>query len=148
MISPYRSRRVKYFRFSPFCVVSLIFVFFFCALFFTTIASARDIKLAWDSSNRADFYMLFYREQGEHYDYMRPAWEGSATQCRVINLDDDATYYLVVRAYNDFGESGDSNEVRYRDGGGGGGGGGCLISTTVDGFRVRKGPRMGTSIKL
>ena len=136
MISPYRSRRVKYFRFSPFCVVSLIFVSFFCALFFTAIASALDIKLAWDLSNSADGYRLFYREQGEHYDYMRPAWEGPATQCGVFNLEDDATYYFVVRSYNDYGESGDSNEAQYP--GGGGGGGGCLISTAVDGFRLTK----------
>jgi hypothetical protein len=139
MISPHRSRKVKYFRFSPYCVVSLIFVSFFCALFFTTIASARDIKLAWDASNSADGYRLFYREQGEQYDYMRPAWEGSATQCRVYNLEDDTTYYFVVRAYNDFGESGDSNEASYSGGsGGGGGGGGCMISTAVDGFRLTK----------
>jgi len=140
MISPYRSRRVKYFRFAPFCVVSLIFVSFFCALFFTAIASARDITLAWNASNRADGYRLFYREQGEHYDYMRPDWEGSDTKCRVINLDDDATYYFVIRAYNHFGESGDSNEARYpdRDRGGSGGGGGCLISTAVDGSREAK----------
>jgi hypothetical protein len=141
MISPYRSKRVKYFRFSPFRVVSLIFVSFFCALFFTAIASARDIKLAWNASDLADGYRLFYREQGEHYDYMRPDWEGSATQCRVFNLDDDATYYFVVRAYNYFGESGDSNECRsneYRYSGGGGGGGGCLISTAVDGSREAK----------
>jgi len=130
MISPYRSRRVKYFHFFPFCVVSLIFVSFFCALFFPAIASARDIKLAWNSSDLTDGYRLFYREQGKHYDYMRPDWEGSATKCKVINLDDDATYYFVVRAYNHFGESGDSNECRYSDGGGGGGG--CLISTAVD----------------
>jgi hypothetical protein len=134
MISPCRSRRVKYFRFSLFYGVSLIFVSFFCALFFTAIASARDIKLAWDSSNLADGYRLFCRERGEHYDYNWPAWEGSATQCKVFNLDDDATYYFVVRAYNDFGESGDSDEVRYPGKGGGGGGGGCFIATPVLGI--------------
>jgi hypothetical protein len=117
-----------------------VVVSFFSTLFFTAIASALDIKLAWNASYLADGYRLFCREQDDKYDYMRPHWEGSATQCTVFNLDDDATYYFVVRAYNDFGEIGNSNESRYPDidDGGGGSGGGCLIATAANGSRKAK----------
>ena len=36
---------------------------------------------------------------------------GKDTLYCTTRLDDDQIYYLICRAYNDFGESGDSNEV-------------------------------------
>ena len=73
---------------------------------------ALDITLAWDpSSSDVDGYKAFCREAGHTYDYSQPAWEGWETACTIYGLDDETTYYFVVRAYSDLGESGNSNEA-------------------------------------
>jgi hypothetical protein len=73
---------------------------------------ALDITLAWDpSTSGVDGYKAFYREAGYAYDYSQPAWEGWETTCTIYGLDDETTYYFVVRAYNELGESGNSNEA-------------------------------------
>jgi hypothetical protein len=73
---------------------------------------ALDITLAWDpSSSDVDGYKAFYREVGHTYDYSQPVWEGWETACTIYDLDDETTYYFVVRAYNELGESGNSNEA-------------------------------------
>ena len=73
---------------------------------------ALDVSLAWDpSSSDVDGYKAFCREAGQHYDYSQPAWGGWETTCTIYGLDDETSYYFVVRAYNDLGESGNSNEA-------------------------------------
>jgi len=73
---------------------------------------ALDITLAWDpSSSDVDGYRAFCREAGYTYDYSQPAWEGWETTCTIYGLDDETAYYFVVRAYNELGESGNSNEA-------------------------------------
>jgi hypothetical protein len=73
---------------------------------------ALDITLAWDSSSSdVDGYKTYYREAGHSYDYSLPAWEGWETTCTIYGLNDETTYYFVVRAYNELGESGNSNEA-------------------------------------
>lgn len=75
-------------------------------------ALAGDVRLRWDqSSGEVDGYRVFQRQKGEKYDYGNPAWEGSATRCTIYNLDEGFIHYLVVRAFNEYGESVDSNEV-------------------------------------
>ena len=70
---------------------------------------ALDMTLAWDpSSSDVDGYRAFYREAGHSYDYSQPAWEGWETACTIYGLDDETTYYFVVRAYNELGESGNN----------------------------------------
>jgi hypothetical protein len=56
-------------------------------------------------------YRVFSREEGHSYDYTNPSLEVAATSCD-INLDENKTYYFVVRAFDTKGfESGNSNEV-------------------------------------
>jgi len=72
--------------------------------------------LAWDPNSENDLagYRIFYREEGQSYNYEELAWEGSETTCTIYNLDDNATYYFVARAFDTRGsESGDSNEACY-----------------------------------
>ena len=111
-------------------------------LFLAVIASAAEIRLAWDaSSTPVDGYRVFCREQGENYDYTYPVWEGSALTCTIYDLDEHAMYYFVVRAYNDSGESGDSNEACSAKSsivvGTGSEGGGCFIVSAGQGPRDR-----------
>jgi PKD repeat protein len=54
---------------------------------------------------------LFYREDGQNYNYSSPDWEGPGTTCTIYGLSDSTTYHFVVRAYNAYEESGDSNEA-------------------------------------
>jgi hypothetical protein len=102
---------------------SFLFRFFFFGLgsiailwplSLTTLAIAADITLAWDANTGpVDGYRAYCREQSEEYNYSQPAWEGSSTTCTIYGLDDNTTYCFVVRAFNEFGESGDSNEAVY-----------------------------------
>jgi len=90
------------------------FAVFLSILFCASVAfAAIDVTLAWDASSGADGYRLFYREDGQSYNYNSPDWEGPGTTCTIPGLDESRTYHFVVRAFNDNGESGDSNEETY-----------------------------------
>ena len=132
MILPYTSSKRKNGYVPPFFLVrlGLLVVCFTLSLFVS--AFAADIKLAWDASTTpVDGYRVFCHEQGEPYDYTQPVWEGSALTSTIYDLDEYVTYYFVVRAYNDSGESGDSNEACSTNSsiavGAGAEGGGCFI---------------------
>jgi hypothetical protein len=102
---------------------------------------ALDITLAWDrSSSDVDGYRAFCREAGHSYAYSQPAWEGRETTCTVYGLDDETTYFFVVKAYNELGESGNSNEASSADPGTDPGNGagtaayyiGCFIASALN----------------
>ncbi len=92
----------------------LAFTVFFSILSCASVAFGQvDVSLAWDASSGADGYRLFYREDGHIYNYGSPDWEGTATTCTVFGLDESKTYHFVVRAFNEYVESGDSNEATW-----------------------------------
>ena len=97
---------------TPFAFRNLLFIIFISILTYPTVASAAavDISLAWNPSSNTTGYKLFYREDGQSYDYNSPAWQGVATTGTIYGVDDTKTYHFVVRAYNSYGDSGDSNE--------------------------------------
>ena len=90
--------------------LGLVLLVFSIFTYFSPNAHADQVTLAWDASSGADGYRLFSRQEGQSYNYSSPAWEGAGTTC-TIDLDNGSTYYLVVRSYNDYGESGNSNEA-------------------------------------
>jgi PKD repeat protein len=94
-----------------FGLVILAFSVFLSILFGASVACAVvDVTLAWDASSGADGYKLFCREDGQSYNYSSPDWQGTGTTGTVSGLDESSTYHFVVRAYNLYSESGDSNE--------------------------------------
>lgn len=75
-----------------------------------------EATLKWDpSSSNAEGYYVFGREEGQDYDYDEPWWQGDKTftECTIEELDEDKTYFFVVRAYAGEAMSDDSNEVRF-----------------------------------
>ena len=92
--------------------VPLIFIF----LLSTQNVYSLDVTLVWDpnSEESTDGYRIFYREDGQSYDYEKPTWEGSETTCTIYNLNDNTTYYFVAKAFDTVElESDDSDEACY-----------------------------------
>ena len=77
----------------------------------TTVQAAEEVILAWDANSETDLsgYRIFYRQEGQSYDYDNPIWQGIATTCTVTVPEDG---YFVARAFDLSGnESVDSNQV-------------------------------------
>ena len=108
--------RARFFRFSNIGVLSLV-AFALVLLLFPQNVYAVDVTLTWNENTEEHLagYRVFYRQEGQSYNYNQPAWEGTDTTCTIYALDDETTYCFVVRAYaNSDYESADSNEVCYQ----------------------------------
>ena len=66
----------------------LAFSVFFSILIYPSIALAVDVILTWDPTSGADGYRLFYRKEGNSYDYNSPDWEAAATTATVTDRND------------------------------------------------------------
>ena len=97
----------------------------------TSISSAASFKLLWDD-NPGDVsgYRIYVREE-RSVEFIN-IWEGSQNSYVVDDEDlgNDGVYVFVVRAFNMYGESENSNEVDYvklspDDGG-------CFISSLIE----------------
>ncbi|MFZ0482575.1 MAG: fibronectin type III domain-containing protein [Desulfobacterales bacterium] len=90
----------------------LIFtLLFFC---FVTSGNAIDVTLKWTPNNESNLagYTVFYRQEGQPYNYTTPYWETTDPACTIYDLDETQTYYFTVRAFSTEGfQSGNSNEV-------------------------------------
>ena len=95
---------------------TLCLFFLICfGLILVPVAMAAEVHLAWDpSSGEVDGYRIYYgTSPGSHPTRVEV---GDATDYVVTGLEDGRTYYFVVRAYNQYGESGDSNEISWYSG--------------------------------
>jgi hypothetical protein len=75
-----------------------------------------EATLEWDPSSPViEGFYVFGREEGQQYDYEEPWWQGDNTfsSCTIDGLNEDKTYFFVIRAYSGNAVSPDSNEVRY-----------------------------------
>ena len=82
------------------------------------LISKADVKvtLQWELNDPlVEGYQIFCREEGERYDYNSFLWQGdhSFDQHTIDGLDEDKTYYFVVRSFAGDQVSYDSNEVCY-----------------------------------
>ena len=84
----------------------------FLVLFFSTFSYAAEVTLAWDaSSGGPQGYSIYYgTSPGVFTDSVNV---GNVTEYTLSGLQADVTYYFVTRAYNNEGESGNSNEVQW-----------------------------------
>jgi len=100
-----------------------LLIFWIIFLFYTTMVSAAEVKLAWDPNNETDLagYRVFLREESWSNTYNEPpVWEAYIEElenpdeptCTIYSLDENTCYCFVVRAFDiDSNESGNSNEV-------------------------------------
>lgn len=98
-------------------------VFLFCFFITTTTASSRIINFSWGASNenpaccnsggKVTGYKIYYAsDKDTPKTEQLCAVNSTTTKYKSINeLDSNTTYYLIVRAYNNINESGESNEV-------------------------------------
>jgi len=103
--------------FSFFLPSIFVFLVIACILFSPNMASAVQVTLEWDANSEPDLagYRAFLRQEDQNYNFYNPAWEGTETTCTIFDLDENISYYFVVRAYNTSDlESGNSNEVVYQ----------------------------------
>ncbi|MDH3835116.1 MAG: fibronectin type III domain-containing protein [Desulfobacteraceae bacterium] len=89
---------------------------FFILLFFCFVTSgyAIDVTLNWTPNNESNLagYAVFYRQEGQSYNYTNPYFETTEPTCTVYDLDENQTYYFIVRAFSTEGfQSANSNEV-------------------------------------
>jgi hypothetical protein len=113
-----RKFRTYLFNYSlVFCLVfvSIVFLSFDVDRTFAEIpAGSTQVTLEWSPNDEPDLagYRVFFREEGQSYNYADPSWEGTDTTCTIYNLDDTKTYYFAARAFDSAGlESGNSNEA-------------------------------------
>jgi hypothetical protein len=129
--------------FSSFKVL-LLFVMLAMLFFPVNIAHCFELSFAWDANTEPDLagYRVFYRQEGQNYDYNNPAWKGTETTCTINGLDNNTTYYFVSRAYDTNGNASENSvELCYEPEisnpavttSSGGGGGGCFIATAAYG---------------
>lgn len=88
---------------------------FFC---FASPGYALDVTLKWAPNSEPNLagYKVFFREEGQSYNYNTPYWETTEPTCTIYDLDETKTYYFVVRAFDTKGkESKNSNEVRFEE---------------------------------
>jgi hypothetical protein len=81
---------------------------------FPLVVSAATLSLEWEENDpAATGYRLFRRTSGQSYNYSNWIYSGSVPSFVVENLENNVTYYFVVRAFNENAQSIDSNEVEY-----------------------------------
>jgi len=116
-MSPHHTKKAFHPRTSLLSSIGVaLLVSFGFALLSPQLAGAVDITLGWNANSEADLdgYRIFYREDGESYDYNSPDWEGTDTTCTISNLDDNTEYHFVARAFDTSdNESADSQEISY-----------------------------------
>ncbi|MEN8805955.1 MAG: choice-of-anchor U domain-containing protein [Desulfobacterales bacterium] len=99
-------------------------IFFKTATFFSIVMSAflyagnaysADVTLAWDGVSQSGVsvtgYRVYYGTQNGSYPTR--GCQVADTSCTVKELKDGQTYHFVARAYNSYGESGNSDPVSY-----------------------------------
>ncbi len=86
------------------------------SLYPANIVHGFELSIAFDANTQPELagYRVFYRQEGQNYNYNNPAWQGTETTCTISGLNENTTYYFVARAYGIYGnESENSVELCY-----------------------------------
>ncbi len=96
---------------NKYIVLPIYYAFIIISLLFTAGNSyGISIKLGWNPPQRGEVngYRLYYGLSSGLYDYVIDARN---TTVKAVRLKKGYQYYIVVTAYNEFGESEPSNEL-------------------------------------
>jgi len=95
--------------------VDLIWIFILAILAFTVgpICTANSATLAWDASEGATGYKIYYQAQGTTDRYSVIVESGTQQEMEPLNMLPGVTYEIYATAFNSVGESGPSNTVVY-----------------------------------
>lgn len=94
--------------------IKKLFIISLVAAFLLPYQALAEPYLAWDpSSGTVTGYRIYYGQSSGVYPSNKEV--GNVTQYSLsgLGLEENKTYHFVVRAYNDVGESGNSNEVSW-----------------------------------
>lgn len=80
-----------------------------CGLLILWVLAVEALMLAWDPSERATGYKVYYGTASQVYDTILDV--GAVTSVVISDLVPGQVYYFAATAYNAAGESGFSNEV-------------------------------------
>lgn len=95
-----------------FSALTLLMLFFIPAL-----SQAAQATLTWDPNDPPpDGYCIYQRTEGQAYDYSQPCWTGYGNTGTVVGLEENTSYYFVVRAFVATQDSANSNEVKFING--------------------------------
>ncbi|MFH1154558.1 MAG: fibronectin type III domain-containing protein [Pseudomonadota bacterium] len=77
-------------------------------------SGAADLSFCWDANKDTVSGYRLYMKNGNDEAYLM-AWEGQSTCCKLADsiLRRGELYLFIVRAFNNYGESSDSNSAWY-----------------------------------
>jgi hypothetical protein len=105
------------------------------------LGQAIDLTITWSPvySDNPVGYRVYFREQGQDYDFRFPIWEGEETECTIYGLNENNAYFFVLRTHDFLGnESMSSGEVSYNAG--------VASAPTTDGSESDAGSNNGGSV--
>jgi hypothetical protein len=83
-------------------------------IFFLSTVYCFGATLKWDKvTGDGVAYRLYYGYSPGSYQFQEDVGDALQYEISALNLEAGVTYYFVVRAYNAYGESGDSKNVPY-----------------------------------
>ncbi len=85
-------------------------------VFFIPLLCSADTYLTWgESSGVVDGYRIYYRIQTDTYNIAnsRDVYKVNDYSLNNLPLQDQTQYYFIVRAYNEYGEGPDSDEISW-----------------------------------
>ncbi len=84
-------------------------------LWLPALAAAKEITLIWDPSPDETVvgYRVYMRGAGEDYDFDDPEKEVTDNQATIGGLNENRTYFFVVRAFDADGNEGEISEEVY-----------------------------------
>ena len=84
-------------------------------MFIIPNAAFSEPKLAWNtSSGQVDGYRIYYGTTQGNYSNNKDVGNVTEYSLVALPLQERNTYYFIARAYNNAGESGDSNWVSWK----------------------------------
>ena len=103
--------------FQPFKTIlfSFLFLGILLAPLNTNAAVTVKLQLETEENELIEGHRVYLRQEGQNYDFSKPAWQGSETMCTISGLSQDVTYFFIARTYAKDGNNSDnSNEIRFR----------------------------------